>query len=550
MPAFTRRQYAGAAAATTITAGINPSDTTCSLAATTGWPSTAAVPFYVVIDPGTSAEEKCSATISGSTLTLVRAQDDTSATSHSSGASIYPVFTANDADEANEVVAKLTTKGDLLATDGSALNRLAVGTNAHVLTADSAATNGVKWALSPETDLVTTKGDILVASAADTLARQGVGSNGQVLVADSGVTNGVAWVDPQTNRNVIINGAMQVAQRGTSTASITTPGYYTADQFRFGINALGTWTQSLETDAPTGSGFRNSLKVLCTTADASPAAGDTLIFSQRLEGQNLQQFLKGTASAKSFAMSFWVKSNVTGTYIAELRDNDNTRICSASYTIAASATWEKKTIIFPADTTGAFDNDNALSLEVAWWLGAGSTYTSGTLGTTWASLVQANRAVGQTNLAAATSNYWQVTGVQLEAGAVATPFEFEQISETLEKCQRYYQKSYDLGTAPASSGIIAGLVFAGSYDNAPQGNNLGFIPFKVPMRTAPTVTIYGYSPGTAGVVANSQGTNLAANSGIATQIGEKSAQVFNNSGGSISPNLGGYIFHFVASAEL
>jgi hypothetical protein len=164
------------------------------LAATTGWPSTAAVPFYVVIDPGTSAEEKCSATISGSTLTLTRAQDDTTATSHSSGATIYPVFTANDADEANEVVSKLTTKGDLLVTTGSALNRLAVGTNAHVLTADSAATNGVKWALSPETDLVTTKGDILVATAADTLARQGVGTNGQMLIANSGQTNGVEWV--------------------------------------------------------------------------------------------------------------------------------------------------------------------------------------------------------------------------------------------------------------------------------------------------------------------------------------------------------------------
>jgi hypothetical protein len=194
MPAFTRRQYAGAAAATTITAGINPSDTTCSLAATTGWPSTAGVPFYVVIDPGTSAEEKCSATISGSTLTLTRAQDDTTATSHSSGATIYPVFTANDADEANEVVSKLTTKGDLLATDGSALNRLAVGTNAHVLTADSAATNGVKWALSPETDLVTTKGDILAATAADTLARLAVGTNGQMLIAKSSASTGLEWV--------------------------------------------------------------------------------------------------------------------------------------------------------------------------------------------------------------------------------------------------------------------------------------------------------------------------------------------------------------------
>jgi len=479
MPAFTRRQYAGAAAATTITAGINPSDTTCSLAATTGWPSTAAVPFYVVIDPGTSAEEKCSATISGSTLTLVRAQDDTTATSHSSGATIYPVFTANDADEANEVVAKLTTKGDLLATDGSALNRLAVGTNAHVLTADSAATNGVKWALSPETDLVTTKGDILVATAADTLARQGVGSNGQVLVADSGVTNGVAWVDPLSNRNVIINGAMQVAQRGTSTASITTSGYYTSDRCLVGLSSLGTWTQSIEADAPTGSGLRNSFKMLCTTADASPAAGDFMyIASQRLEGQNVQQFLKGTASAKQFAVSFWVKSNVTGTYIAELHDVDNARQVSASYTVSVSGTWEKKTIIFPADATGAIDNNNGDSLRLNFWGGAGTTFTSGTLNTTWGSITNANIAVGQTNLAAATSNYWQITGVQLEAGAVATPFEFEDYGTTLAKCQRYYWRLVENATERI------GTAFAYSASDARS-----IIQFPVSMRTGPSLEI-------------------------------------------------------------
>jgi len=543
MPAFTRRQYAGAAAATTITAGINPSDTTCSLAATTGWPSTAAVPFYVVIDPGTSAEEKCSATISGSTLTLVRAQDDTSASSHSSGATIYPVFTANDADEANEVVAKLTTKGDLLATDGSALNRLAVGTNAHVLTADSAATNGVKWALSPETDLVTTKGDLLVATAADTLARQAVGSNGQVLVADSGVTNGVAWVDPLSNRNVIINGAMQVAQRGTSTASITTGGYYTADRFATFLTTQGTWTQTIENDAPTGSGFRKSLKMLCTTADASPAAGDVLRVEQALEGQNLQQFLKGTASAKQFSISFWVKANVTGTYIVWLFDQDNTRQCSASYTISASGTWEKKTITLPADTTGAFDNDNAASLYVSFILGSGSNRTSGTLATTWASYVEANVAVGQTNLAAATNNYWQVTGVQLEAGSVATPFEFETFSQTLAKCQRYFEKSYNVDVAPATATSI-GMSFA--YAAGSGSSNIGkSVDFKVYKRANPTMTAYS-ATGVAGQFSNAfappSGSVITANF---TAAGE-SAFIFYNS----NTPAEAMAIHWTASAEL
>jgi hypothetical protein len=259
-------------------------------------------------------------------------------------------------------------------------------------------------------------------------------------VNQSAVWDGVSWVGLERgrDRNVVINGAMQVAQRGTSTASITTANYYTVDRWQTNNGNFGTWTQSQEADAPTGSGLRNSFKILCTTADASPAAADILNINQRFEGQNVQQFLKGTASAKPFALSFWVKSNVTGTYIAELLDNDNSRQVSASYTISASATWEKKTIIFPADTTGVLDNNNELSLLLQFWLGAGSDRTSGTLNTTWAATVQANRAVGQTNLAAATSNYWQVTGVQVEVGAVATPFEFEDYSETLRKCQRYY----------------------------------------------------------------------------------------------------------------
>jgi hypothetical protein len=203
MPAFTRRQYAGAAAATTTTNALTSGDTSVTLASTTGFPSTAAVPFYVVIDPGTSAEEKCSATISGATLTLTRAQDDTTAVAHASGATIYPVFTANDADEANELVAKLTTKGDLLVTSGSALNRLAVGSNYQVLGADSTATNGVAWQSSPAS-LMTAKGDIVAASAANTPARVAVGTNGFTLMADSAEATGVKWANTGEDDQIIL----------------------------------------------------------------------------------------------------------------------------------------------------------------------------------------------------------------------------------------------------------------------------------------------------------------------------------------------------------
>jgi hypothetical protein len=254
-------------------------------------------------------------------------------------------------------------------------------------------------------------------------------------------------------KNLIINGDMQIAQRGTSTASITSDTYATTDRWRLLPSSQGTWTMSVENDAPTGSGFRKSTKVLCTTADASPAGADYVRLDQRIEGQNLQVVKKGTAAAEQLTICFWVKANVTGTYIVSLYDVDNNRVVSKSYTINASATWEKKTITFPADTTGAFDNDNEASLILIFRLGVGSNYTSGTLQNTWATYADANSAVGQTNLASATNNYWQVTGVQLEVGDTATPFEFKPFDKNLEECRRYYENSWYPETSQQNSEI-------------------------------------------------------------------------------------------------
>ena len=213
-------------------------------------------------------------------------------------------------------------------------------------------------------------------------------------------------------RNIIINGDMSIAQRGTSTSSITSSGYYTVDRFRLNLSSLGTWTQTQSTDVPTGQGFATSLKMDCTTADASPSASDTLLVQQIIEGQMLQYLKKGTSNAESTTLSFWVKSTKTGTNIVELFDNDNTRQISKSYTINSTNTWEKKTITYPGDTTGAFGNDNNASLYLGFYLGAGSDKTSGTLQTSWGANTNANRAVGQVNHADSTSNEWYITGIQ------------------------------------------------------------------------------------------------------------------------------------------
>jgi hypothetical protein len=259
------------------------------------------------------------------------------------------------------------------------------------------------------------------------------------------IWNGTEWGYIYSSAgNLLINGAMQVTQRsavGTAVTGITSGGFKTADRWDLNLSSLGTWIQTTLADAPTGSGFCNCIKLDCSTAQASPAGGAEMQIRQKIEGQNLQAIRKGTASAQTVTLSFWVKSFQTGTFICELEDGDNNRNVSKSYTVNASNTWEYKTVTFPADTTGAFDNDANASLVVIWWLGAGSNFTSGTLATTWVTPTTANRAVGQTNVASATTGEWFMTGAQLTVGSVATPFEFKSYADDLRDCQRYFYKA-------------------------------------------------------------------------------------------------------------
>ena len=287
------------------------------------------------------------------------------------------------------------------------------------------------------------------------------------------------------NRNVIINGAMNVAQRGTSSTGLgASAGYFTVDRFRMDSGSTaGRYTMTQDSSAP--SGFANSIKLACTTADTSIASSEYLILQQKLEGQNLQGFAKGTSDAKPFAVSFYVKGNASATYVAELFDNDNTRQVSKSFTVGTD--WARVELSFPADTTGAFDDDNAFSLQLQIWLHSGSSYTSGTLSETWTSVTDANRAVGISSFFDSTSRTFFITGVQMEVGQNPTSFEIEPFERTLSKCQRYFQTwtQEASGFSTNNYGAVA--------DSVMHGDTYAFMQYTHPvsLRATPALTFNG-----------------------------------------------------------
>ena len=278
-----------------------------------------------------------------------------------------------------------------------------------------------------------------------------------------------------SNRNIVINGAMQVAQRGDVTG-ITGESYGGPDRFELNASSIGTFTISQSSTAPTG--FKNSWKVDCTTADASPASGDLLRVSYRIEGQDLQQLAYGTSGAKAITLSFYVRSNKTGTYNVQFQQIDNSfKQAVLSYTIDSADTWEFKSITVPGDTSGLINDDNGDGLALFWLLGAGSTFTSGSERSTYTAFANGDVAPTQTvNLADNTANEWLITGVQLEVGEQATPFEHRTFADELQKCKRYFQTYNE----PPARGATSG----GSTDR------MAFM-LPVTMRVAPTVTFSG-----------------------------------------------------------
>ena len=333
------------------------------------------------------------------------------------------------------------------------------------------ASNAKNLAELLNTDSTVAVGDI--ADGSVTTAKIAADAVTTAKIADDAVSSAKLFATNLGRRNVIINGAMQVAQRGTSATGRGASSNFLVDRFRANHNgnSAGRYTVSQVSDVHDG--FTDALKYDCTTADTSIGSSERFFIEYPMEGQDLQQFRKGSSDAKDFVVSFYAKANGNFTYVVGFYDADNNR--TVSRTFAVTSSWQRFIINFGADTSGAFDNDNALSLQLRWYLHAGSGYTSASLQTSWNAVNNAATAGGMTSsFFSSTDNTFFLTGVQLEVGdkgdgtSTATPFEHRNHTEELHLCYRYFRnigrimQGYREGYSTAAITLYPGMRRVGS----------------------------------------------------------------------------------------
>ena len=283
--------------------------------------------------------------------------------------------------------------------------------------------------------------------------------------------------------NLVTNGAMRISQRGQSFSTVSN-NETTIDQFAL-THPYGSSQMSISQSTTSPDGFSNSYKLDVNSADTSIGSGQYVAIRHRIEAQNLQQLAFGTSSAKSISLSFYVRSNVTGTYAVNIQQTDNSKKqVSATYTINSADTWERKTFTFAGDTSGVINNDTGDGFEILFWLAAGSNRNSGTARSTFTAFADADQAAGHTaNILSSTSNNFHLTGVQLEASDAASDFEHLSIADDLAKCQRYFLMVAD-GSVDPDDTVAAMFIYTAS-------NARAMIHFPVSMRTIPDIYSVG-----------------------------------------------------------
>jgi hypothetical protein len=339
-------------------------------------------------------------------------------------------------------------------------------------------------------------------------------------------------------RNRIINGDMRIDQRNAGasvTASTTTARTYTLDRWHYYVTQASKFTVQRNAGTVTPpSGFDYYLGVTSSSA-YSITASDQFLISQLVEGFNLSDFDFGKASAKYITLSFWVRSSLTGTFGGALNNSGFNRTYAFSYSISSANTWEQKTITVPGDTSGTWVADNGVGIAITFGLGCGTSAsaTAGSWGTSGAV-----SATGATSVVATNGATFYITGVQLEAGSVATPFERRSFGQELALCQRYYEKSYNQSVVPGTATTVGMWCAVGS-----NTASCGGLTWKVPKRAAPTVALYSFD-GTAGAV-DKLGGGTKVTGATATDIGENSFRYV-----AVTTTTESHQYHYALSAEL
>ena len=344
-------------------------------------------------------------------------------------------------------------------------------------------------------------------------------------------------------RNRIINGDMRIAQRGTSAFTSTTSSLYTLDRWTtYGSGGSQFTVQQNAGSITPPVGFTNYLGVVNSATPTTPSGSQEYDVYQYIEGYNIADLGWGTANAKPVTLSFWVRSSITGTFGASLGNSGSSRTYPFNYTISSSNTWEQKTVTIPGDTSGTWLTDNGAGISLTFSLGAGST-KSGTANT-WAG-ANYTQPTGSTALVSTASATWQLTGVQLEKGSVATAFENRQYGQEFLLCQRYYEKSYDPAVVPGTNTAL-GITYQTTGRDVSQSYGIYHTRFRVDKRATATVVLYTLS-GTAGQFSNNDSGSNIGNANIYYQSTTGFLPV-NNTGGTVSAAAVGW--HYTASAEL
>ena len=334
---------------------------------------------------------------------------------------------------------------------------------------------------------------------------------------------------------------MVIDQRNAGASVTPTASAYTLDRWEAGLSVTSKFSVQRSTTAPTG--FINSLLATSTSA-YTVGAGEIFVLTQFIEGYNVADMGFGTANASTFTLSFWVRSSLTGTFGGSLQNSGRTRSYPFTYTISSANTWEQKSITVTGDTTGTWLTDNGRGLNVIFSLGAGSTF-SGTANA-WAT-ANYYSATGATSVVGTNGATFYITGVQLEAGTTASPFEYRQYGTELLLCQRYYYQKNTASAATDQVGVIQCFSAGGAYGK--------LFDLPVTMRTTPTgslSSITHFRPSTSG---GSNSTNFSAGTIDYISPTMVGTQGFSGSSGlaagnatNISSNtISGYI---AASAEL